>query len=64
MGIRIFGNYDRRWQKPIGLLLLFYLWMCWPASAHAARIGDITELDWKEQTIRFLSLVISPIRAA
>ena len=64
MGIRIFGNYDRRWQKPIGLLLLFYLWMCWPASAHAARIGDITELDWKEQTIRFLSLRDTTVRNA
>ena len=64
MGIRILSNYERSWLQPIAFLLLLYLWMSWPASAQAARIGDLTELDWKEQAVRFLSLRDTTVRNA
>ncbi|MFP6854584.1 MAG: metal ABC transporter permease, partial [Opitutales bacterium] len=35
-----------------------------PSIVHAARIGDIVELDWKEQAIRFLSLRDATVRNA
>lgn len=39
-------------------VLLFALgaWLAFPVVAEAARIGDLTELDWSEQALRFLSM--------
>ena len=43
----------------------FFAFLClivFPALAHAARIGDVVELDWREQAIRFLSLRDATVR--
>ena len=49
-----------------GVVFLFALgaWLVFPALVHAARIGDVVELDWGEQAIRFLSLRDATVRNA
>ncbi|MFP6894159.1 MAG: iron chelate uptake ABC transporter family permease subunit [Opitutales bacterium] len=44
----------------LGALAFF----AFPALAHATRIGDVTELDWGVQTLRFLSLRDVAVRNA
>ena len=44
----------------LGALAFF----AFPALAHATRIGDVTDLDWSEQTFRFLSLRDVAVRNA
>ena len=43
------------------VLLVFF---AFPALVHATRIGDVTDLDWSEQTFRFLSLRDAAVRNA
>ena len=53
------------WRRK-GVVFLFALgaWLAFPALVHAARIGDVVELDWGEQAIRFLSLRDATVRNA
>jgi manganese/zinc/iron transport system permease protein len=46
---------------PVFVLLVFF---AFPALVHAARIGDVTDTDWGEQTFRFLSLRDAAVRNA
>ena len=46
------------------LVIAFLCLIVFPSIVHAARIGDIVELDWKEQAIRFLSLRDATVRNA
>ena len=47
--------------SPVFVLLVFF---AFPALVHATRIGDVTDLDWSEQTFRFLSLRDAAVRNA
>ena len=47
--------------SPICVLLVFF---AFPALVHATRIGGVTDLDWSEQTFRFLSLRDAAVRNA
>ena len=46
------------------LIMAFLCLIVFPSIVHADRIGDMVELDWKEQAIRFLSLRDTTVRNA
>ena len=53
------------WRARRGVVLFaFWVWLALPVMVHAARIGDVTDLDWSEQALRFLSLRDASVRNA
>lgn len=49
--------------RPIALLVLLFAAL-FPATLVGAKIGDLAELDWQEQALRFLSLQDPAVRYA